>query len=245
MLIRVTNRCTMGCKHCMIDVSGPDGDHMSLDVFKQALDFVESCGVRVLTVSGGEPFDHPDIAKILELCAKFQERTSTIFTICSNGLFALDEEKYRLARSYKLVIQVTNDQRYYGRNLSLIRHKFDLPFMCFENQIRTIVPCRRTRENKIASTRISPMCFNLRSVVRTHGFKQGLLALEHYGKYCTPSVNIDGGIVAGEADTCLRIGNVSMKPGDLTESVLGMHCSACGLQKNLSRIHMVAIGESV
>ena len=228
----------------MIDGSGPDGEHMSLDMFKQTLDFVESCKVRVLTISGGEPFEHPDIAKILGMCSEFHERTSTVVTVCSNGLFALDEEKFELAERCGLVIQVTNDKRYYGRDLWLIKHKFDRPRMCFEDRIRIIVPCRRTRENKIMATRMSPMCFNLRSVTRQLGFEKGILVLEANGKYCTPSVNIDGSIVAGEADTCFSIGDISTKPCDMTESVLQMRCSRCGLRNNLSSFHKAVIGES-
>lgn len=228
----------------MIDASGPDGDHMGLDVFRQTLDFVEACNARVLTISGGEPFEHPEIDKILKMCADFQVRTSAVVTVCSNGLFALDEKKFDLAEHCGLVIQVTNDKRYYGCDLYLIKHKFNRPLMCFEDRIRIIVPCRRTRKNKIPATRMSPMCFNLRSAVRTLGFEKGLLALESNGKYCTPSVNIDGGIVAGEMDTCHPIGDVLMKPDELTEEVRKMRCSECGLRNNLSPFHRAVIGES-
>ena len=244
MLIRVTNRCTMGCKHCMIDASGPEGGHMNLETLKQALAFAEACKVRVLIVSGGEPFEHPEIASVLRMCADFQVRTATVVTVCSNGVFALDEEKFALADRCGLVVQVTNDKRYYGRDLWLIKHKFDRRLMCFEDQVRTIVPCRRTRESKISATRMSPMCFNLRSAVRTLGFEKGLLTLEANGKYCTPSVNIDGSIGAGEMDTCFKIGNVLMKPEELTEKVRGMRCSGCGLRGNLSPFHRAVIGES-
>lgn len=244
MLVRISNRCTMGCRHCMIDASDPDGDHMSLDIFGQMLDFVEACKVKVLTISGGEPFEHPNIDTILKTCAEFHKRTRTVVTVCSNGLFALDEEKFKLAERCGLVIQVTNDKRYYGRDLWLIKHKFDRPLMCFEDRIRIIVPCRRTRENKITSTRMSPMCFNLRSAVRQFGFEKGIVVLEVNGKYCTPSVNIDGSIVAGEADTCFGIGDIYMKPGDMTESVLQMRCSRCGLRNNLSSFHKAVIGEA-
>ena len=244
MLIRVTNRCTMGCKHCMIDASGPEGGHMNLETLKQALAFAEACKVRVLIVSGGEPFEHPEIASVLRMCADFQVRTATVVTVCSNGVFALDEEKFALADRCGLVVQVTNDKRYYGRDLWLIKHKFDRPLMCFEDRIRSIVPCRRTRENGIQPTRLSPMCYNLRSAVRAVGFEKALSALEAYGKYCTPSVNVDGSICAGEMDTCFKIGDVSMKPEDLVDGVRGVRCSKCGLRGNLSPFHRAAIGES-
>jgi hypothetical protein len=227
----------------MIDASSPSGDHMGLDVFEKVLSFAEACRTRVLIVSGGEPFEHPDIAKILSMCAEFQVRTATVITVCSNGLFALDDEKLALAEHSGLIIQVTNDKRYYGRDLWLIKHKFDRPLMCFEDRIQLIVPCRRTKENNIPATRISPMCFNLRSAVRTLGFENGLIALEANGKYCTPSINIDGGVVAGEADTCFRIGDVSMRPSELTGRVREMRCGRCGLRAHLSGAHRAAIGE--
>lgn len=218
---------------------------MSLETLSQTLDFVEACKVRVLIVSGGEPFEHPEISSILKMCAEFQARTATVVTVCSNGMFALDEEKFELADRCGLVVQVTNDKRYYGRDLWLIKHKFDRPLMCFEDRIRSIVPCRRTRENGIQPTRLSPMCYNLRSAVRAVGFEKALNALEAYGKYCTPSVNVDGSICAGEMDTCFKIGDVSMKPPeDLVDGVRGVRCSKCGLRNNLSPFHRAVIGES-
>jgi len=243
MLIRISNKCTMACKHCMIDASGPDGEHMSLEVFRQALDFAEACQVKVILISGGEPFEHPDIAEILAMCAEVQKRTMVPMTLCSNGLFILDKEKAALARRCGMIIQVTNDQRFYGRNLKLIQHMFDLPQMCFEDHIRSLVPCRRTRENSIPTSRISPMCFNLRSATRSIGLINGIDALESSGKHCTPSVNIDGSIVAGEADTCFKVGDVSMRLQDVEELIKKARCNKCGLRDNLAPVHKAAIGE--
>jgi hypothetical protein len=243
MLIRVTNHCTMGCKHCMIDKSGPGGEHMGLDVFRQALEFVEASQAYVLSISGGEPFDHPEISEILSMAAGLQHRRSTIVTVCSNGLFALDSEKLKIARGCGLVIQVTNDRRFYGRDLSLAKHMFELPGMCFEDKIRLVVPCRRTRENNIEATRVSPMCFNLRSTVRQLGYMAGLNVLQRSGKFCTPSINTDGSIVAGEADTCFKIGDVSMRPEDVGEFIKQVQCNKCGLRNNLASTYLTAIGE--
>lgn len=243
MLIRITNRCTMGCKHCMIDASGPDGEHMGLDVFRQAIEFADSCEAKAILISGGEPFEHPDIGEVLAICAETQKRRHLPITICSNGLFALDKDKHDLACRSGLIIQVTNDQRFYGRNLSLIRHMFDLPGMCFEDNIRVIMPCRRTKENNIASSRVSPLCFNLRSATRTLGIIRGLAELEMRGRFCTPSINVDGSILAGEADTCHKIGDVSMRLEAVEDTIKTIRCNKCGLLDNLSPLHRAAIGE--
>ena len=36
MLVRITNRCQMGCSHCFTD-STPEGQHMTHHTFEQAL----------------------------------------------------------------------------------------------------------------------------------------------------------------------------------------------------------------
>jgi hypothetical protein len=62
---------------------------------------------------------------------------------------------------------------------------------------------------------------------------------------CTPSVNIDGTIVAGEADTCHHLGTVSSTVADIEEALCTMTCNKCGLGKLLSPMHLEAIGGKV
>jgi sulfatase maturation enzyme AslB (radical SAM superfamily) len=62
MLIRVTNKCTMGCRHCMIEASAPDGEHMTSEMFEKALDISSLLYSHVILLSGGEPFEHPRMA---------------------------------------------------------------------------------------------------------------------------------------------------------------------------------------
>ena len=239
MLIRVTNKCTMGCSHCMIDGSSPDGEHMTTEIFDKALQLSYLIGARAIILSGGEPFDHPDI---FELIAKTQGR-GFVTMVASNGLFALDSEmRNRVARCGAL-IQVTNDPRYYPRNLSIIRSLFEENDFAFEDHIRLIFPCRRTKASGFEPTRQSPMCFNLRSVTRSYDLISALSLLQMQGKLCSPSINVDGTVRAGEADTCFKLGTVDSVEGDLDEAIRTMHCNRCGLQDNLQPPYLEAIGE--
>lgn len=43
MLIRITNRCMMGCNHCMVDAT-PEGEHMAFDTYLGALTLAMRCG---------------------------------------------------------------------------------------------------------------------------------------------------------------------------------------------------------
>lgn len=39
MLLKITEKCSMGCTHCMNNAT-PDGQHMSEKVFDDSLDFL-------------------------------------------------------------------------------------------------------------------------------------------------------------------------------------------------------------
>jgi hypothetical protein len=52
-------------------------------------------------------------------------------------------------------------------------------------------------------------------------------------KFCTPSININGTIVAGEAPSCAAIGRITDDPTTITKNVRELDCDNCGLSKNL------------
>jgi hypothetical protein len=223
----------------MIDASSPDGEHMTKTTFAKALEISYLLGSRAIILSGGEPFDHPDIFDLISLA---QERRFIVM-VTSNGLFALDPEMRQRARGCGAMIQITNDSRYYGRDLSLIRKIFTDNNFSFEDRIRLIFPCRRTKKAGIAPTRLSPMCFNMRSATRSYDIISAVSVLQIQGKICSPSINVDGSIRAGETDTCFKLGTVDSTEADLDEAYRNMKCNRCGLIDNLDDQHRSAIGE--
>jgi hypothetical protein len=80
------------------------------------------------------------------------------------------------------------------------------------------------------------MCFS-------GGLSGGFFKFEKLGYFCTPSINVDGTIRAGEADTCFKIGHVSDDVVDVLKNISGMKCNKCGLVENLSPEHRVILGE--
>ena len=240
MLIRITNKCTMGCSHCMIDASSPDGEHMPMAVFKKALSFARDAGSLGLILSGGEPFEHPQLEEMVALAQK----TAAVTIIATNGLFTLDSEKLELAKRMSAFIQVTNDPRYYPKRIDESKLK-DMPNVSVESTIRIMYGCKRSRAAGYEPTRLSPFCFNVRSASRKLGFSAAISILERAGKFCSPSINADGTIVAGEADTCYGLGNVREDSvSDVDRRIRGMNeCNRCGLMNNLGDEHIDAIGE--
>lgn len=244
MLIRITNRCTMGCSHCMTEAS-PDGEHMSLGTFQFAVAFAMTQIEAVhLLISGGEPTDHPKIIELLKEVARFKagDRLPCI-TLLTNGLFLHGDPKRR-DQILKLVdcVQVTNDDRFYPRKVQTYCH----PKVLFERRIRKVYPAGRALSNKLPADPMHPSCFNVRSATRTFGsMRLGVQSLWGLGKFCAPSINPDGAIVAGELSSCRSIGRVDTPIEILTMNLLTMRCNRCGGYENLDDRLRKAVGEDV
>jgi len=245
MLIRLTNKCRMGCKHCMIDAASPDGEHMDKEVFFEAIEFALKIGSKVVVISGGEPFEHPSFFSLMGDLAFFKNHRKfrqTMFVVTSNGMFWDDQNKVVQAERMSIPIQVTNDPRYYPQKIDLDKFS-NMTDVTVEDHIRSIFPCRRTREAGIEASCKAPKCFNLRSATRQIGLRNAVAMLQLKGKFCTPAVNIDGSIVVGEADTCTKIGMVTDDLSLIEENIKNVKCNRCGLRKSLSPMHLEAIGE--
>lgn len=63
MYLQITTKCQMSCEHCCFDC-GPDGEHMSLGVFRAALKVCDNFGSSIF-LGGGEPTLHPHFDTIL------------------------------------------------------------------------------------------------------------------------------------------------------------------------------------
>lgn len=235
----------MGCSHCMIAGSGPDGKHMERRVFRKALYLTADLGDKTVLISGGEPLMHPEITDMVASVFVTARLIGTVIQplVASNGLFLEDPDLFKEAVSWGIPIQVTRDPRFYPIPLSeAALHRAQHPMISLETQIRLVTPCDRVKAAGIKSTRQSPMCFNLRSATRKMGLLQAISLLRAHGKFCTPSVNVDGTVVAGEADTCARIGTVQESSIlDIERNLKVLRCGKCGLYGNLEDYQRAAI----
>ncbi|MHC4834520.1 MAG: radical SAM protein [Planctomycetota bacterium] len=249
MLIRITNRCNQSCLHCGVDASGPDGAHMDRETFQAALALSTRLQVLVRLLSGGEPTLHPNFIDYV----KAAKGLGGMVCIASNGYFL---QNYQYTKAiYALCdkethIQITTDKRYYREGPTLSPLPVPEQVMLID-KVETIFPCRRVRENNLTPTRQSPHCFNLRSAMRhmhekglpaAQAFAAGIMFLERqHARACTPSINVDGTVRAGEMDTCHGIGTVHDSLETLAGNLLDMNCNHCGLYEKLSNFHKAAV----
>lgn len=214
---------------------------MTRDTFVAALAKSRELRDPMLLVSGGEPTDHPDVVEFLQ-CAQAQGHQVLLL---SHGMWltdpAFDDAKRQRILDLVFGVQVTNDPRYYPRRIEQIKH----PKVVYETHIRQVSPFGRAKTNGIASTRQSPLCFNLRSFARnSKSLTQAIVMQRLRGSFCTPTININGDILAGEAVSCCPIGNVHDSVTSLDAGIINLKCNRCGLVDGLSPLHKQAIGET-
>lgn len=77
--VNVTSACNLSCRYCFNQPRSHE--HMPLEDFQTLLGILKQAQIFLLTLSGGEPFLHPDIDQILRLVhSKFDHAT-----VLSNG----------------------------------------------------------------------------------------------------------------------------------------------------------------
>jgi radical SAM protein with 4Fe4S-binding SPASM domain len=80
-LLQITERCNLHCAHCFVS-AGRDGLDIPIDtICKRVLPQLAAARVSRLTLTGGEPFAHPDVLTVIEEARVREMRV----TVCSNG----------------------------------------------------------------------------------------------------------------------------------------------------------------
>ncbi len=88
----ITNRCNLSCSHCLFASSPKENSELkSDDILKIAEDAVR-IGCRVFVLTGGEPFVHPEIDRIINGLLSLKDNHLVILTNGMNLNRALDQK---------------------------------------------------------------------------------------------------------------------------------------------------------
>lgn len=214
----------MGCGHCLAN-STPEGSHVALETYTRALDVAAELGDPFVMLSGGEPTEHPRIVYLIREAS----RRFAFVAVLSNGMWTHNPKATAELLATGANWQITNDPRFYP--LRLPEGELEDPRVTYTYQIPTLIRLGRWRGE---SNRLGPACYNLRSAVRHHrSFVLGVLFLRSQHKFCTPSIDIDGTIRAGESPECYPLGTIFDTNAHLTEATLRHDCDRCGLHERL------------
>ncbi|OPY37886.1 MAG: pyrroloquinoline quinone biosynthesis protein PqqE [Methanoregula sp. PtaU1.Bin051] len=102
-VIRITDVCNAHCVHCFISAEN-HGESMSFENFRDfVLPRIKQCRVSNVTLTGGEPFLHPDILDIVQLLTRENIRTG----ICTNANIITDDQIQTLSTNKNVHINAS------------------------------------------------------------------------------------------------------------------------------------------
>lgn len=213
MLIQITNRCHMGCSHCM-HCSEPEGQHMSIDHIKLAHDFAVRSNAHCIILTGGEPTEHP---LFFEIVANFLDFPMVLVT--TNGMWLDDDAKVKMMRrlcdrNSNLFLQVTNIAKYYPKRINADRLKQMFPKASLEtNSLNLLALGRAAQDPELVRESESSLgtmsCFSSALVSAQLPYHLAIANMESRGKFCHPLVDYRGDIHWSESCLCPSFAHVS------------------------------------
>ena len=253
MLVDLTYKCSMGCSHCMSDCK-PDGEHMSVQTLIDVLDFAKRNNIVNIVYSGGEMFENPNILKMLDLIADDCIARNIPMSLTTNGKYLansiearekLNKIKTRMKNKNQLVIQVTDDDRFYPSKLSQ-KEIYNLkklgavvepvPSPNIHNLKACLYPQGRALDfDESWYYTKAPKCTNCRIFVKQiENITFNLLnkkLLEHQ-KFCTPAIDPQGNIKVGESRLCPAVSSIYKKESEIIEDIRNFKCTNCTYSLN-------------
>ncbi len=104
-LLQITEVCNLRCVHCFIS-AGDYGETMSFEVIQDiVLPRLVECRVGRVTLTGGEPFKHPDVVRVAELFSKAGIRVG----ICTNATLIDEFQMESLVKIGNVHINISLD----------------------------------------------------------------------------------------------------------------------------------------
>lgn len=260
MLLKLTNKCYEGCSHCM-ECSGPDGEHMSLETLKDAVEFLRYTGVRGVAISGGEFTTDPQFYDKIMFVVNRLGRDAVI-SLQSNGSFIEDKEKVDqlkdiLKHRNVVGLQISSNKKFYPNYEWTMSHAKDFEAMSskvvFVTDWQNLHRLGRAQNLKDVEFKRSPACSPIVSrgnqmdkVLRKGANLTDFIHfLEISGYVCKPMINENGSVHIGECQFCTKLGDINgyshmmykMKD-EVNEGILdkirnSVMCDRCGEVINL------------
>ena len=252
MMLKITKSCHMGCPHCMNDAK-PSDEHMTFDVLKKAVRFLNTHMSVLTLISGGEPTEHPDFPRHMEYI--LENTQGMAVTLTTNGIWLQDKEEFVDYLMYKYPmfnIQVSSMPGLYPKlvdtNMPLFKDEWaERVVLC--RKVERMYPQGRALSNGLSDGRDSKACkcFNVRALAGQKpewGLGEIVAALAGKGLSCTPYIAVDGSIKLGESDLCPVCSHIDKSDDEIIHDILYFTCHQCSfINKKLDANIRKLIGE--
>lgn len=266
MLLIVTNKCSMGCTHCLSDCT-PEGKHITMEQFKENLDwalhFIKN---QPILISGGEPFEHPQIKEILTYAVdkvnKLCYPNMGLAVITNGWELRKDQKLYNWYKEFTkgttgkwIATQITNVPKYYPvkfteKDLYWLG-KLNRSFIATEEKEIHLYPQGRALNLDEPYRTMAPKCTNpkliaaqlkMKALFDVNAKKLDIFSLTELmskgGKFCNLRINIDGSLACGESALCPHVGTIYDTPEELFDKILNWNCIKCAKYINPDEIKL-------
>lgn len=246
MLIQITNRCHMDCPHCMQNAT-PSGKHMTGETFEQVVEFCKQARPMVVSVTGGEPTEHPQWLSMTK--AMLQLPTKPLVAIITNGAW-IEDAKTRIAMARiirenkgRLKVQVYSHPKYYRDHEWTVSHEQQFRSIgCLPNFtdpifMQDLGRARKNCQEEVRESDHVPSCIN------SHLIAKQAISLPHFlsmaaqaAKFCRPLIDPDGNIHMSESWLCPTVAHVSDGAAEAFRKMKASRpCKGCQLYQNFAR----------
>ncbi len=103
-LIQITERCNLHCAHCFVSSTVRGRDLTVAEIEDALMPVLTNTAVQRVTLTGGEPFVHPDLFAIVD-----RMRAMSSVTICSNATHIDGDSARRLSGYQNVHVNVSID----------------------------------------------------------------------------------------------------------------------------------------
>lgn len=246
MLFQITDKCLEECSHCFVNGSSRGTTMISDYMFNHALQLAKSLGSSAALISGGEPTEHPNWRTLVQRACQ----SMPAVVLLTNGRFYHQQWKVHqlemLLRGFpNLRVQITSNPKYYPNHQDTVANAHRLTSLdprrveFFADGGSQLFPLGRARSNFTDFPKRQCLCINLYLLARqVPSLAAVVRALEIRGKFCTPTVNAFGQVLAGEGSECTSIGTVIDDVSQMFSRIRETYpCNRCGqFDKNDPRI---------
>lgn len=235
MKVDITYKCSMRCSHCLSDCK-PEGQEMSVEMFQSVIDFHKKYNINAIILTGGEIFEHSEVKKIISMAAENFEYVALLTNgkILSQNeeLFSFVQEIQRKRSKKHVKIQVTNDHRFYPQILDSTQiYKLKKLGVSEIDRVFGLYPQGRALINHSDAKwlTVAPKCVNVRLLAKQgiKNFYELLNMLNTAGKFCTPTIALDGSIKLGESALCPDCVHINDDSDKIIEKIKKFDCRQC------------------
>lgn len=248
MLIQITNRCHMGCPHCMQE-SGPRGRHMTDETFEQVLAFCREAKPMVINVTGGEPSEHPKMLQYVRELLNI--RSVVVLSIITNGAWIEDKDiRIPLAQiirkqKARVKVQVYSHPKYYRDHEWTVEHEQQFrsigcaPDFASPIFMQDLGRARRNCREEVEGSDHVPSCINSHLIARQARSMQQFFGMcIGAAKFCRPLIDLDGNVHMSESWRCRAVAHVSDGADEVFRKMqMSRPCQGCRLYKNFRELH--------